>query len=110
MSTIKQVEASVERALPETNLKDASFGVSGVSSMNADLKQLSDQDFNKTVLYMMIGIFLILVILFRSLVMPLYLVGSLILTYFTAIGVTEFIFTISSDILALTGLYHSLDL
>ncbi|MFB8734575.1 MMPL family transporter [Bacillus sp. SL00103] len=46
--------------------------------MNADLKQLSDQDFNKTVLYMMIGIFLILVILFRSLVMPLYLVGSLI--------------------------------
>ena len=61
--------------------------------MNADLKQLSDQDFNKTVLYMMIGIFLILVILFRSIVMPLYLVGSLILTYFTAIGVTEFIFT-----------------
>lgn len=93
MKTIKQVEASVKRALPETNLKDVSFGVSGVSSMNADLKQLSDQDFNKTVLYMMIGIFLILVILFRSLVMPLYLVGSLILTYFTAIGVTEFIFT-----------------
>ncbi|BBP89513.1 hypothetical protein BsIDN1_31310 [Bacillus safensis] len=38
LSTIKQVEASVERALPETNLKDASFGVSGVSSMNADKK------------------------------------------------------------------------
>lgn len=49
MKTIKQVEASVKRALPETNLKDVSFGVSGVSSMNADLKQLSDQDFNKTV-------------------------------------------------------------
>ncbi|WP_353855694.1 MMPL family transporter [Bacillus sp. Bos-x628] len=93
MTTIKQVEASVERVLPETNLKDASFGVAGVSSMNADLKQLSNQDFNKTVLYMMIGIFLILVMLFRSLVMPLYLVASLILTYFTAIGVTEFIFT-----------------
>ncbi|OLP66374.1 putative membrane protein YdgH [Bacillus pumilus] len=93
MSTIKEVETSLERVLPETNLKDASFGVAGVSSMNADLKQMSDQDFNKTVLYMMIGIFLILVILFRSIVMPLYLVGSLILTYFTAIGVTEFIFT-----------------
>ncbi|MFS0656259.1 MMPL family transporter [Bacillus sp. 179-C3.3 HS] len=92
MSTIKEVEASLKRALPETNLKDASFGVAGVTSMNADLKQMSDQDFNKTVLYMMIGIFLILVILFRSLVMPLYLVASLILTYFTAIGVTEFIF------------------
>ncbi|MGE6631498.1 MMPL family transporter [Bacillus sp. NPDC077027] len=93
MSTIKAVEASVKRVLPETNLDDVSFGVSGVSSMNTDLKQLSDQDFNKTVFYMMIGIFLILVLLFRSIVMPLYLVASLILTYFTAIGVTEFIFT-----------------
>ncbi|MDI5790671.1 MMPL family transporter [Bacillus licheniformis] len=72
-------------------MHDASFGVGGVSSINADLKQLSDQDFSNTVIYMMIGIFLILVLLFRSIVMPVYLVGSLVLTYFASIGVTEFI-------------------
>ncbi|MED1066902.1 MMPL family transporter [Bacillus paralicheniformis] len=93
IANVKDIEASVKRALPDTHLNDASFGVGGVSSINADLKQLSDQDFSNTVIYMMIGIFLILVLLFRSIVMPVYLVGSLILTYFASIGITEFIFT-----------------
>lgn len=70
IANVKDIEESLKRVLPDTHLKDASFGVGGVSSINADLKQLSDQDFSNTVIYMMIGIFLILVLLFRSIVMP----------------------------------------
>jgi hypothetical protein len=51
IANVKDIEASVKRALPDTHLNDASFGVGGVSSINADLKQLSDQDFSNTVIY-----------------------------------------------------------
>ncbi|MGG1963432.1 MMPL family transporter [Bacillus pumilus] len=41
---------------------------------------------------MLAGIFIILIILLRSIVMPIYLTLSLILTYFTSVGLTEWIF------------------
>ncbi|PAD06490.1 MMPL family transporter [Bacillus velezensis] len=90
---IQAIKASVKRAIPNTDLKNASFGVSGVSSMNADLKEVSDSDFKRTAMFMLAGIFLILIIMLRSLIMPVYLVASLVLTYFASIGVTEYIFT-----------------
>lgn len=61
--------------------------------MNADLKEVSDSDFKRTAMFMLAGIFLILIIMLRSLIMPVYLVASLVLTYFASIGVTEYIFT-----------------
>ncbi|KXZ15011.1 hypothetical protein AXI59_03930 [Bacillus nakamurai] len=90
---IQAIKASVQRAIPNTDLKHAVFGVSGVSSMNADLKEVSDSDFKRTALFMLAGIFMILIFMLRSLTMPIYLVASLILTYFASIGVTEYIFT-----------------
>jgi putative drug exporter of the RND superfamily len=41
---------------------------------------------------MIIGILIVLIILLRSIFMPLYLIGSLVLTYFTSMAFTEFIF------------------
>src|SRR5699024_3389434 len=38
------------------------------------------------------GIFIVLVILLRSLIMPLYLIGSIVVTYFATMGFTELIF------------------
>lgn len=41
---------------------------------------------------MIIGLFLVLTILFRSMVMPIYMIASLLLTYYTSISITELIF------------------
>ena len=46
----------------------------------------------RTAVWMIIGIVLILIVLLRSLVMPIYLLASLILTYFVSLGVAEWIF------------------
>ncbi|WP_366204760.1 MMPL family transporter [Bacillus safensis] len=92
MKGVAKIEETLDQYLPVSGLKNAKYGVSGISSLNVDLKETSDGDFIRTVIFMLIGIFIILIILLRSIVMPIYLTLSLILTYFTSIGLTEWIF------------------
>ncbi|WP_019419281.1 MMPL family transporter [Paenibacillus sp. OSY-SE] len=97
---VSQVDTAVERAVKGTVLQQADIAMGGVSSTFADLKQMSGEDYTRTVVYMLIGILLILIILFRSIVMPLYIIASLLLTFFTSMSVTELIFV---DILGYSG-------
>ncbi|CAM4283675.1 MMPL family transporter [Paenibacillus tarimensis] len=104
VETLKQIpelEAAVARALKGTEYVDAAYAVSGVTSMNNDLRNISAEDYSRTMVLMLIGITLILIILFRSLVMPIYLVLSLLLTYYTSMGIAEVIFV---QIMGLTGI------
>lgn len=101
MDRIEHLESATSRALMGTKYEGATFAVGGVSSMNQDLKLVSSEDFSRTVVFMLIGIFLILVFLFRSLVMPIYIILSLLVTYFTSLAITELIFV---DIVGYSGL------
>jgi putative drug exporter of the RND superfamily len=75
--------------------------VGGMTSINADLSAVSGEDYSRTVILMLIGIMIILIFLFRSIIMPVYIIGSLILTYFTSMGINEVIFV---NILGYTGI------
>ncbi len=101
MDTAGELEAAVERAVKGTVLEGAAFAVGGISSMNNDLRTISDADYSRTVVLMLIGILLILILLFRSIVMPIYLVLSLMLTYYLSMAITEVIFM---RMLGLTGI------
>ncbi|MCQ2011354.1 MMPL family transporter [Sporolactobacillus sp. STSJ-5] len=79
--------------LKGTKLENAHVGISGISSFNSDLKQLSSSDYQKAVTFVIIGVFIALVIVLRSLTMPIYLMASLLLTYFSAMGFSELIFS-----------------
>ncbi|WP_026695307.1 MMPL family transporter [Peribacillus kribbensis] len=95
------IKAAVERATKGTKLENAVVAVGGITSTNADLKQMSSQDYSRTVILMLAGIFIILVFLFRSLIMPFYIIGSLILTYYTSMAMNEVLYV---DILGYTGI------
>jgi RND superfamily putative drug exporter len=86
------LEAAVTRAFQGTGIKPVTQAVEGVSSMNNDLRNISAADYSRTVMLMLIGIAIILIILFRSIVMPIYLILSLLLTYYTSMAITEVIF------------------
>lgn len=101
MDKVDEIEEAVQRGVKETDMADATVAVSGVSSMNHDLSTISDQDYTRTVILMLVSIALILIVLFRSAVMPLYLIASLILTYFTSLGIAEFVFV---DLMGYPGL------
>ncbi|MGE8206705.1 MMPL family transporter [Heyndrickxia sp. NPDC080065] len=92
MSTIKDIENTLNSSIKGTKLENAHIGISGITSMNHDLQTMSNEDYNRTVMFMIGGIAIILVILLRSLVMPIYLIASLLLTYYSSIAITELIF------------------
>ena len=64
----------------------------GVPVMSHDLKRTVDRDFGKVQLVVIAGVFLVLVVLLRSLIAPIYLVLTVLLSYGTTMGLTTFIF------------------
>ncbi|MBB6455073.1 RND superfamily putative drug exporter [Salirhabdus euzebyi] len=89
---IEKISQTAEDARVNTSFENASQSIGGISSTNNDLQNMSDEDYSRTVVLMLAGIFIILVILLKSLIMPIYLIGSLVLTYFTSMGIAELIF------------------
>ncbi|WOV84048.1 MMPL family transporter [Sporosarcina jeotgali] len=92
IATVHAIKDSVRTSVIGTPFEDTEVAFAGISSMNSDLDDISSQDFTRTVVIMLVGLFVVLTILFRSAIMPLYMIGSLLLTYYTAISVTELIF------------------
>jgi putative drug exporter of the RND superfamily len=101
MAQVAEIEEAVERATKGTKLENAEVAIGGITSTNADLDTMSGQDYSRTVILMLVGIGIILVFLFRSIIMPIYIIGSLILTYYTAMAVNEVIYV---DILGYSGI------
>ncbi|WP_327365020.1 MMPL family transporter [Virgibacillus dakarensis] len=92
INMVDKIKDTVNNTKEDTVLAGSDPKLGGVSSTNNDLQNISDADYSRTVFLMIAGIFIILVLLLRSLIMPLYLIGSLILTYFTSMGVAELVF------------------
>ncbi|CAM3918095.1 MMPL family transporter [Mesobacillus thioparans] len=101
MAQIPELKEAVERATKGTKLENADVAVGGITSTNADLDTMSGQDYTRTVILMLLGIGIILVFLFRSIIMPIYIIGSLILTYYTSMAINEVIYV---DILGYSGI------
>ncbi|MDP4084373.1 MAG: MMPL family transporter [Bacillota bacterium] len=98
---VPELKQAIQRAVKGTKLEDAKVAIGGVSSIYNDLNTISGHDYSRTVILMLSGIALILMILLRSIIMPLYLIGSLVLTYYTSMAISETIFV---DWLGYTGI------
>ncbi|MFD2042835.1 MMPL family transporter [Ornithinibacillus salinisoli] len=89
---VDQIKDKTDEAKQETIFENSDPKLGGISSTNNDLQNVSDEDYSRTVIFMIAGIFIILIILLKSLIMPIYLIGSLIVTYFTSMAFSELIF------------------
>ncbi|MGG4488017.1 MMPL family transporter [Metabacillus idriensis] len=98
---VPEMKEAVERAVKDTKLENAVVAVGGITSTNADLSTVSAQDYSRTVVLMLVGISIILIFMFRSIIMPIYIIGSLVLAYFTSMAINEVIFV---DILQYAGI------
>ncbi|WP_353640703.1 MMPL family transporter [Thermoactinomyces sp. DSM 45891] len=101
MNQVEKLKEAVHRAVKGTKLENATVAIGGITSMNTDLKAMSNQDYSRTVTLMLLGIGLVLVFLFRSFMMPIYIIGSLLLTYYTSMAINEALFV---DILGYSGI------
>lgn len=75
-------------------------GVEGNSSVLLDLGEASDRDMNRAYMFVLGGVFLVLVLLLRALVAPVYLILTILLSYSATLGVTRVLFV---DVLGAPG-------
>lgn len=94
LKKVDEVYAAVARAVkaPGSGLAHPVFAIGGVTSVYNDLSHISSEDYSRTVTLMLLGIGIILIFMFRSFVIPLYLIASLILTFYVSLAIAETIF------------------
>ncbi|MGN6712604.1 MMPL family transporter [Anaerocolumna jejuensis] len=99
--TVKKINQVLKSTIEGSSLSGAKYGVSGTSATTADTNDVLSKDLQRTAVIVIIGVFVVLFLLIRSVWTPLAIVGSLIGAYFTAATAMNAIFI---DIRGLEGI------
>ena len=92
LDTTDEIVAATELSLAKTSLEDARVTVSGSSAFFHDVRALQQGDMPIIISAVILGIFLILVALLRSLIAPVYLVLTVLLSFAATMGITTIVF------------------
>ena len=79
-------------AQPNTELSDATISLAGIPTGLRDTRDYYNNDINFIVFATIIIVFLILVVLLRAIVAPLYLIGSVLISFLSALGIGVIVF------------------
>lgn len=66
--------------------------VEGNSAVLLDLRDAADRDMNRAIIFVLGGIFIVLVLLVRALVAPVYLILTILFSYAATLGVVRLLF------------------
>ena len=91
MDRVQREHAAVDTALRGTPLAGSTVFIASDAALNADLRTLFAHDFTVVSLAVMVGVLLVLALLLRSLLAPIYLLASVLLSYGAAMGITTFV-------------------
>jgi len=87
MDQVNVIADTARGAQPNTTLADASIGLSGYPVTLRDTRACYQHDIRFIISVTLLVVLLILMALLRAVVAPLYLVGSVVLSYLSAIGI-----------------------
>ena len=92
MDLSRKITDVANQARPNTSLADATVSMAGFPAVNADIQRLFRSDFIQlsTATLAIVGV--ILVLLLRALLAPLYLLGTVVLNYTAALGIGVLVF------------------
>lgn len=90
--TLQKINTTVDHVVAGSILKDAEVGISGTTATASDMTHILSTDLNRMIVIVLIGIFIILVILTRSIWEPIAIILSLLGSYYVATFVTNRIF------------------
>ena len=106
ISTLDKIREALRQDRPGP-LASASAFVGGATAESADTKSVVRGDLQAVGIITVVGIFAVLAILLRSLVAPLYLVGTVVFSYGSSLGLSTLLF---QGILGHEGVYYLLPL
>lgn len=101
--TVITIREKLHQALSETELKSAANFVGGPTAEFTDIQDVMNKDFSKVMVIVVIGVLVVLIILLRSLIAPLYLMATVLLSYGATIGIVTWLF---QDILGYSGISY----
>ncbi len=92
MDQVNAVTEAAHSAQPNTELSDAKISMSGYPVTLRDTRDYYNRDIQLIIILTIIVVFLILVALLRALVAPIYLIGSVVVSYLSALGIGVIVF------------------
>ncbi|MCX7912095.1 MAG: MMPL family transporter [Dehalococcoidales bacterium] len=101
LSAIPALREKAASGLRGTALEGAEVAIGGVSADLSDVHQIMNRDFNWVLLIVVVATFVVLGLLLRSIVAPVYLLLSVLFSYGTTMGIVSWIF---QDILGQEGI------
>ncbi|BBY80873.1 RND family transporter [Mycolicibacterium pulveris] len=87
MDQVNEIQDVARGAQPNTTLADAEVSMGGFPVALRDTRDYYQQDIRYIIAATLIVVLLTLMVLLRAIVAPLYLVGSVVVSYFAAIGI-----------------------
>jgi putative drug exporter of the RND superfamily len=87
MDQVNEIYDVARGAQPNTTLADATISMGGFPVALRDTRDYYQQDIRFIIAATLIVVLLTLMLLLRTVVAPLYLVGSVVISYFAAIGI-----------------------
>lgn len=87
----QELSAMAKKSLQGTALKNAKVAMGGQSSKIEDTKTVASGDFLRTAAIMLIGIGIALMFVTRSLLQPVYILGTLLIAYLCSLSINQWI-------------------
>ena len=92
MDQVNSITNTAREAQPNTVLADASISMTGYSATLRDARDYYDHDIRFIIILTIVVVLFILIALLRAIVAPLYLIGSVIISYLAALGIGVVVF------------------
>ena len=92
LDAVARVRDAAEQSIASSTLAGSSNYVGGESAESADIMLTNDADFGRVVGLAIAGVLIVIIILLRSLLAPLYMVATVLLNYGTTLGIATWLF------------------
>ncbi|MDA3638808.1 RND family transporter [Mycobacterium xenopi] len=92
MALAHKITDVADAARPNTSLAHTRISIAGFPAVNSDIQRLLSADFKLLAIATLIIVGVILILLLRAVLAPLYLLGTVVLNYFAALGLGVLVF------------------
>jgi RND superfamily putative drug exporter len=88
IKTVAAINKLLPQSLAGTPLSQAKYAIGGETSTTSDLHDIAISDMTTTQIIVIVGIFAVLVLVIKSFWIPVYIIGSLLLSFYSSISLT----------------------
>lgn len=89
IKSVNQIQNQVKQNLAGTDMQKATVAVGGETATIADTNKIASSDFMRTAVIVVIGILIALMFVTRSILQPIYIIGTLLLAYLASLSITR---------------------